>query len=165
MSIHIKCIPYTYHIIAYTYRAFCLEKQQPASCLSHTPWMASHVNALTVFFTLAIQHDHHQCWWCQGSNLGALQTRHFSTKDNVTLPKTKTMSKGHRWSLQVDKAEELRSWKLYPAEKYLHCKFGKPVLLTPNQKAQQIHRHVHSRTLGRLRVFRWHLHMVQHCLF
>ena len=48
----------------------------------------------------------------------------------------------------IDKAEELRSWKLYPAEKYLHCKFGKPVLLTPNQKAQQIHRHVHSQTLG-----------------
>ena len=48
----------------------------------------------------------------------------------------------------IGKAEELRSWKLYPAEKYLHCKFGKPVLLTPNQKAQQIHCHVHSQTLG-----------------
>ena len=77
-------------------------------------------------------------WWQCGDNAVTLC---WQSRDNLVR---KTMIA----CPHMDKAEELRSWKLYPAEKYLHCKFGKPVLLTPNQKAQQIHRHVHSQTLG-----------------
>ena len=77
-------------------------------------------------------------WWQCVDNAVTLC---WQSRDNLVR---KTMIACPHW----DKAEELRSWKLYAADKYLHCKFGKLVLLTLNQKAQQIHRHVHSQTLG-----------------
>ena len=95
---HIIYIPYD---TMYISRFFALKSSSPASYVLHTLCMVSHATAPTVFFKQARQHAHHHCWSCQRSNRGALQTRHFSTKDNVTLPKAKTMSKGHRWSLEA----------------------------------------------------------------